>query len=94
MNILFYVLILYLTVINLIAVIIAIHDKNSAQKHKWRVKEETLLLISALGGGAAMYITMHIIRHKTKHLKFMLGIPLIFLGELAVIIAVVYFYGT
>ncbi|MCH5300922.1 MAG: DUF1294 domain-containing protein [Ruminococcus sp.] len=93
MNILFYLLIIYLIVINLIAVVITVYDKHSAKKHKWRVKERTLLIVSALGGSAGMYITMHIIRHKTKHLKFMLGIPLIFFAELSVIIAMVYFYG-
>ena len=36
-----------------------------------------LLLLSALGGSLAMYITMLLIRHKTKHIKFMLGIPII-----------------
>lgn len=93
MNILFYLLIIYLLVINLIAVILTVYDKHSAQKHKWRVKESTLLIVSALGGSPAMYITMQIIRHKTKHLKFMLGIPLIFFAELTAIITVVYFYG-
>ena len=93
MNILFYFLIIYLIVINLIAIIITIHDKNSAKKHKWRIKESILLIVSALGGSVAMYITMHIIHHKTKHLKFMLGIPLIFFAELAVAVLLVYYYG-
>ena len=41
-----------------------------------------LLFVSAIGGGVSMYVTMHIIRHKTKKLKFMLGIPLIIVIEL------------
>ena len=77
MDILFYLLITYLVIINLIAVIITVYDKVRAIRGKWRVKESTLLLISALGGSVAMYITMHLIRHKTRHLKFMLGIPVI-----------------
>lgn len=93
MNVLYYFLIVYLAVINLIAIIITVHDKHSAKKHKWRVKERTLLTVSALGGSVAMYITMLVICHKTKHLKFMLGIPLIFFAELAAILAVVYLYG-
>ena len=48
-----------------------------AKKGGWRVPEALLLLLSALGGSLAMYITMLLIRHKTKHIKFMLGIPII-----------------
>ena len=50
---------------------------SSDLKGGWRVPEAALLLLSALGGSLAMYITMLLIRHKTKHIKFMLGIPII-----------------
>lgn len=70
-------LLLYLLVINIISVIVTVYDKYRAVHNQWRVKEATLLLLSFLGGSISMYITMHIIRHKTKKLKFMLGIPLI-----------------
>ena len=80
MNILF----MYLLIINIIAIIITIYDKLCAIGRRWRVKENTLLLISALGGSVAMYITMQIIRHKTRHLKFMLGIPIIIIVQLLI----------
>ena len=47
----------------------------------WRVPEAQLLLISALGGSVAMYITMQTIRHKTQHPKFMIGIPAIMVAQ-------------
>lgn len=75
----------YLILVNLIAAIVTVADKSKAKRGKWRVKERTLLLLSALGGGIGMYLTMHIIRHKTRKLKFMLGIPLIFLAEAVLI---------
>lgn len=81
MDILFYFLIFYLAVINLIAIIITIYDKHCAKLNKWRVKERTLLLVSALGGSVSMFVTMQIVRHKTRHLKFMLGIPLIIICQ-------------
>ena len=70
--------IIYLVAISLVSVIVCIYDKI-ASKHlkKHRTREATLLLLSALGGSVAMYATMQIIRHKTKHMKFMIGIPLI-----------------
>lgn len=84
MNIFLFILAIYLIVINLIAVIVTIYDKLCAVKRRWRVKESTLLLLSALGGGISMYITMLLIRHKTRHIKFMLGIPLILIVQLII----------
>lgn len=69
----------YLPGISLLSVVVTIADKRKAKKGAWRIPEATLLWLAALGGSVAMYLTMHLIRHKTKHLKFMLGIPVIFL---------------
>ena len=49
--------------------------------------KKVLLLFSALGGSVAMFITMLIIRHKTKHVKFMLGIPIIMIVQIAIAVA-------
>lgn len=76
---------IYLILINIFACIVTIHDKCAAVKGNRRVKERTLLLLSALGGAPAMFLTMLLIRHKTKKPKFMLGIPLILIGELIII---------
>lgn len=70
-------IVVYLAIISLIAVITTIKDKISAKISTHRTPEMKLLLISALGGSVAMLLTMLLIRHKTKHLKFMIGIPLI-----------------
>ncbi len=80
-----YLLFVYLIFINILALAVTVSDKHRAVKHKYRISEFTLLLISALGGSATMYLTMLIIRHKTRHLKFMLGIPLIFLIQLLIL---------
>lgn len=74
----------YFAAISLLSVIVTIHDKSAAQKGKWRVRESTLFLLAALGGSAAMYLTMRMIHHKTKHKRFMIGLPLLFLLQLAV----------
>ena len=79
---------IYLVVINIIAVIVTVHDKSAAQKGAWRVKERTLMLISALGGAPAMYLTMLTIHHKTRKPLFMIGIPVIFIIELFLFFAV------
>ncbi len=86
------ILILYFAVINLLAIFITISDKRRAVKHKWRVPESTLLLFSALGGSPAMFLTMKLIHHKTKHKKFMIGIPIILFLQLAAAGVLVYFW--
>ena len=68
----------YLAAISLISIIVCIYDKYASKHRKrHRTPEKTLLLLSALGGSVAMLVTMLIIRHKTKHAKFMVGIPVI-----------------
>ena len=69
----------WLILISLISVIVTVADKVKAKKGSQRVPEATLMLLSVLGGSFAMLITMIIIRHKTKHPKFMVGIPVIIL---------------
>jgi uncharacterized membrane protein YsdA (DUF1294 family) len=81
----------YLVIVNIVSIIITVYDKHCAVKNKWRVKESTLLLFSALGGSVSMYIIMQLIRHKTKKLKFMLGIPLIIVLQF-IIYALVNYY--
>lgn len=67
--------------INLFAAILVVLDKHRAKRHLYRVPERTLLLVSALGGSVLMYLFMHLVHHKTKHPKFMVGIPFIFAGQ-------------
>jgi uncharacterized membrane protein YsdA (DUF1294 family) len=82
------IFLIYLLVINLIAIIITCYDKRCAVKNKWRIKESTLLIVSLIGGSVGMLATMKIIRHKTKHKKFMIGIPAIIILQIAIIIFV------
>lgn len=78
---------IYLVIISVVACIVTIYDKRMAKLHRWRIPEATLLLISLLGGSAAMLLVMLLIHHKTRHLKFMLGIPAI----IALQICLIYF---
>ena len=87
-NPLFLAILGYITAISVISVIVCCYDKIASKKlQKHRTRERTLLLLSALGGSVAMLVTMFIIRHKTKHVKFMLGIPLIIIAQVALLLA-------
>ena len=84
---------LYLAIISLIAVIVTCYDKIAAKRFPGhRTREKTLFLLSALGGSVAMFVTMQIIHHKTKHKSFMIGIPLIIAAQVALIVGIGYFF--
>ena len=83
----------YIAIISIISVIVCIYDKKISKKNRveLRTPEKTLLLLSALGGSVAMLITMLLVRHKTKHAKFMVGIPFIIILQAALIFALAHF---
>ena len=83
----------YIAVVSLISIIVCIYDKKISKKNdvRLRVPEKSLFIWSAVGGSLAMYITMHLVRHKTKHVSFMVGIPVIFILQVALIVALAYF---
>ena len=80
---------IYFILMNLIAVALTVYDKKSSQKKnnasRRRIKELTLLMASILGGSVAMFLTMLVIRHKTRHVKFMAGLPLMIALQVAFI---------
>ena len=86
----YWVLVIYLVFINIFAFIITVADKNKAKKGKWRIRESTLFITSALGGSITMYLTMKKIRHKTKHKSFMIGIPAIIFAQVLLIGFILY----
>lgn len=61
----------------LLAVALTVYDKYAARRKKTRIPEKLLFLTALCGGSLAMYITMLVIRHKTKHKRFMIGLPVI-----------------
>lgn len=67
----------YLLLINLFSLSLCWYDKRAAIRQKWRIKESTLLLSAALGGSVGFYVGMKAFRHKTKHLKFTVLVPLL-----------------
>lgn len=72
-------IILYLLIINSLALIIYVIDKSLAKLKLWRIPENMLLFVALIGGSIGAYFAMQLFRHKTLHLKFRYGIPTIFL---------------
>lgn len=75
-----------LAIINIFAAAITNLDKKHARRDMWRVPEHWLMLIAAVGGAFAMLLTMCVIHHKTRYLKFMLGLPLMLVAQVALLI--------
>ena len=93
MNLFEKILLVYIAVMSFISIIVCIWDKKISKKNRveLRIPEAVLLLLSALGGSVAMFVTMLITRHKTKHVKFMLGIPVIMVLQAALAVAYIMF---
>ena len=77
---------LYLIIINASGFFLMLADKQKARHGAWRIPEATLMGIAALGGSVGALAGMYTFRHKTKHIKFTLGIPLILAAQAAVVI--------
>ena len=82
-------ILIYLLIINAVAFLLMLADKLKAQKHLWRIPESTLMTSALLGGSVGALLGMYTVRHKTKHKKFTIGIPLILFAQIA--LAVLYF---
>lgn len=74
-----------------ICVIVTVFDKSAAVRHKRRVSEKTLILLAVFFSAIAEYATMKIIRHKTLHKKFMIGLPAIIIGKNIIFAVTAYF---
>lgn len=83
----------YIFIISLVTIILTVYDKIAARKRHFRISEATLILCGVFGGAVAELVTMLIIRHKTRHVKFMLGLPLIILAQAVLFVAAKYILG-
>lgn len=81
-------IIIYLIVMNLLGFLIMWIDKKKAQHSKWRIKENTLFIIAALGGSIGTIIGMYTFRHKTQKTKFILGFPAIIVIQILAVIGI------
>ena len=74
---------LILAAVNLLAFALYGIDKLKAKKGAWRIPESTLLLVAFLGGSLGALLGMELFRHKTKHAKFKVLVPLFLILHIA-----------
>ncbi|MBR5531816.1 MAG: DUF1294 domain-containing protein [Bacteroidales bacterium] len=80
---------IYLVAVNLIAFILYGIDKYKSRKSKWRISERTLIIIALIGGSIGALLAMKAFRHKTKHKKFTIGVPIILVAQIATAIYII-----
>jgi uncharacterized membrane protein YsdA (DUF1294 family) len=81
----FKVLAIVIILLNIAGFISAAIDKRRAIHKMWRIPEKVFFYISIFGGFPGVYISFIIFRHKTRHVKFMVGLPLIFIVQLIIL---------
>ncbi|RNB86059.1 DUF1294 domain-containing protein [Brevibacillus panacihumi] len=72
--------------VNVYAWVLMAWDKQQAIQHRFRIPEASLLLAAALGGGTGALLGMFVHRHKTKHLRFVLLVPLFTLIQILLLV--------
>ena len=75
----------YLLAVNLVTFAVFGWDKLMAKWQKRRVPEKTLFLLAGLLGSVGAWLGMQIFRHKTKHAKFKLLVPVLMAVHLALL---------
>ena len=82
-------ILLLLAAVNLLAFVLYGVDKLKAKKGAWRIPEATLLLVAFLGGSVGALLGMEVFRHKTKHAKFRILVPLFLILHIAMAVYMV-----
>ena len=80
----------YVLILNFVTMLVYGIDKFKAKKGKWRIPESTMLLLAVLGGSIGAWLGMRVWRHKTQHMKFKYGIPVIFILQVALCFYLLY----
>lgn len=80
------VILIYLLIMNAAGFLVMTIDKVYARKNMWRIPERTLLGVAAVGGSLGVLAAMYTVRHKTKHMKFVIGVPLILVIQIGLVL--------
>ena len=81
-----WIVLAYWAVMNLLGLWLCFLDKYKARKQSCRIPEKTLLGVCAIGGAVGLWAGMYLFRHKTKHLSFVLFVPLCSVIQIALLV--------
>ena len=86
------ILLVYLLLVNAAGFLLMLVDKYKAKRNLWRIPEATLMGVAAIGGSIGAIAGMKICRHKTKHAKFYIGLPVILTLQVVAVICIVFYF--
>ncbi len=81
----------YLLIVNLWGFLQMLIDKKKAERNYWRISEFSLFIPAFLGGALGCILGMKLFRHKTKHLQFVIGMPLLLIIQVAAVLGLLFF---
>ena len=90
---LYQILLVYLLLVNAAGFLLMLVDKIKAKRNLWRIPETTLMGVAAIGGSIGAIAGMNLFRHKTKHAKFYIGLPVILTLQIVAVICVVFYFA-
>lgn len=70
------IIVFYLIIVNALSFLLMLVDKYKAQNNLWRIPETVLMIVAGIGGSFGCYLGMKACRHKTRHKKFSIGVPI------------------
>ena len=79
-------ILIYLLIVNAAGFLLMLVDKFKAKKNLWRIPESTLMSAALIGGSIGCLAGMYTVRHKTRHIKFVVGVPLILAAQIGFVI--------
>lgn len=83
------IIIIYAMLTNIISFAMFYIDKQRAKKHKWRISETALLTSAVIGGSLGAFSAMKLFRHKTKHPKFYITVPIFLIIHILIIVILI-----
>lgn len=90
---LYQILLVYLFIVNAAAFTLMLADKYKAKRNLWRIPEATLMGVAVIGGSIGAIAGMNLFRHKTKHPKFYIGLPVIFVLQVVAVICIAFCFA-
>ena len=90
---LYQILLVYLLLVNAAGFLLMLVDKIKAKRNLWRIPEATLMGVAAIGGSIGAIAGMNLFRHKTKHAKFYIGLPVILTLQIVAVIYIVFYFA-
>lgn len=82
----------YFLILNIIGFAMMGIDKRKAIKGAFRIPEATLFIVALIGGSMGSILGMYTFRHKTRKRRFVYGMPLILILQIALLF-LLFFYS-